>query len=214
MLNSRASTFKVSCEHEVKVYECKLVEKRSMKMTKKRVVSLTLRPRQAPCSKELCSFRTPKTIYEQFLNSSPNLAWGCPVSTSPNQTPINSSSTTAKLSIFSLFFFPPPSSSPFSPFLSPIIAGRWNKHGTAPPLLHPYTLHWNFLLRGKWLTGEGLCRAGVDTMGGGGQRVDGWRWKMRARRGDSGFSVRFSWRGRSSLPLGVWTGRRERDGGV
>lgn len=140
MLNSRASTFKVSCEHEVKVYECKLVEKRSMKMINKRVVSFTLRPRQAPCSKELCSFRTPKTIYEQFLNSQLNLLWGCPVNKCPNQTPINSSSTNAELSIFSLFFFPPPSSS--SPFFAlPFSNHRRQVEQTWPCSSPPPPLH-------------------------------------------------------------------------
>lgn len=31
-MNSLASTFKVSCKHEDKVYECRLLEKGSMKM--------------------------------------------------------------------------------------------------------------------------------------------------------------------------------------
>lgn len=122
----------------------------------RRIICFTLRPRQTPCSKELCSFSYPKKTNKSF-NTPPILVWRVGfVDKCSNPTPTPDqhllSVQSQPRSPFFFFFSSPPLLPPLFFFFSPIPAGRTLP---PPPLLH-LCLYWNFLLKkkkGKWRTG-------------------------------------------------------------
>lgn len=162
------------------------------------VIWFTLRPlRQAPCSKELCSFSYPKTDYEQSLNTQhvdPRLRVDL-VDNCPKTQPPPLMCWGLNLHHTSPLFPPsilPPNLPLFFPssFLPSQQAGGTNTAEKRPllpphPLLHFY---WNFLLRGKWRTGGYRRRSVLRRRRHNERRRAGSGW-MDRRGGDSGFSV-------------------------
>ncbi len=204
-MSSLASTFKVSCKHEVKVYECLMVEKVwRWHNGKKRVIWFTLRPRQAPCSKELCSFSYPKTNYEQSLNTLPILVWGLvwSITVQTQPPPLINICWGLNLDHTSPFFSPPLLPPNLPSFFSPSFLPSQQAGGTntaeknavnpAPPSTTSTPALQSVLelpSEGKMADGrllEKVCLAeGVDTTGGG----QGWMGSGGEGRGVSGFSV-------------------------
>lgn len=147
------------------------------------VIWFTLRPlRQAPCSKELCSFSYPKTDYEQSLNTQhvdPRLRVDL-VDNCPKPQPPPLMCWGLNLHHTSPLFPPsilPPNLPLFFPssFLPSQQAGGTNTAEKRP--LHSCTSTGTSFWGengGREDTGEGLCCGGVDTTREGGQRVGGW----------------------------------------